>query len=78
MKQVHAKAQSRKFEKRNKKSIFLVFRFGKLSVPAGALPGWNFQNIPLVFWCIGCPAVFCFPVTELRALASLGGYEGVR
>ena len=71
------KLKAGNLKKEIKKYLFFV-EIWLLSVPAGAPPGWNFQNISLVFWCIGCPAVFCFPVTELRALASLGGYEGVR
>ena len=52
--------------KKEIKKYFLCVEIWLLSVPAGALPGWNFQNISLVFSCIGCPAVFRFPVTEAR------------
>ena len=74
MKQVHAKAQSRKFEKRNKKVFSLVIISSSGSSSRMEYPKY-FPGIFVYFWC---PAVFCFPVTELRALASLGGYEGVR
>ena len=74
MKQVHAKAQSRKFEKRNKKVFSLVIISSSGSSSRMEFPKY-FPGIFVYFWC---PAVFCFPVTELRALASLGGYEGVR